>query len=96
MKIRVYFLIVAVFFVFHLPLWEVVPVLVGYYVCERFDRWLNQKVKDRIFEEEMGLWKPHPEDPTMEVRDDGFTRPHLDNKNEIVVMRIAQFIWRLH
>ncbi len=96
MKIRIYFLIIAIFLAFHLPLWEAMPVLIGYYVCERIDRWLEQKRKDRIFEDEMGLWKINPHDPTMEVRDDGFTRPHLDNKDETVVMRIAQFIWRLH
>jgi hypothetical protein len=94
MKVRVYFLIVATFLVFHLPLWEGALVLIGYYLCERIDRWLSQRAKDRIFDQEAGFWEVDPEDPKMEARG-AISRVRLDNKVQIIVTRITEFIRRL-
>jgi hypothetical protein len=94
MTIRVYFLILATFLVFRLPLWEGVAVFVGYYICERVDQWLERRRKDRIFDEETMLWEEDPEDPTHETFGN-LSRIKLENHEQRIVTRIAEFIRRL-
>lgn len=50
MKVRPYFLIAIACPALHVSYWYSLAAMFGYYVCERVDRWLAQRSRDRVWE----------------------------------------------
>jgi hypothetical protein len=95
---RVWFLIVIACFVFNLSDLRIAVVLVGYYIAERLDQWLDQrmvkKARDKVFDDEIFGWKPSKDVPEYEEKGD-FTRVRLTGQNQIIAARIGELLVRM-
>ena len=97
-SLRATFLILGASVIFHLPLWQVGVLLVGYGVCEYFDQWrakrANDKVKDEVFDDEIYGWEPDVDDPDYENKG-ALTRMRLVGRQRIIVARVAEILRRM-
>jgi hypothetical protein len=97
-KVRATFLLVVVGNIFHLSLLETVSIVVGYWISTDIDQWLTKRARtkaiDKIYDDEVGGWKPDPDDPTEETKDE-FSRVRLPKTEQIVVVRVADLLWRI-
>jgi hypothetical protein len=92
-RVRTYFLICSALVYLHAPIRASLLIIVGYSICSQIDRWLSRRAKDRVFDEEMFLWKD-PEDPRSEVSG-GLSRVRLEAEHQRIVTRLAEFIRRI-
>jgi hypothetical protein len=87
------FLIVAAASVLHVSFWTTVLVLFGYYAFGSLDEWIGRRARNNAFEAEIE-WEPDPENPEMENRG-GLTRRRLIGKDQVIVTRLTESIWRI-
>src|SRR5215471_492362 len=97
-SLRAPFLIVAASLIFHLSLWQVGVLLVGYGVCEYFDQWwakrAKDKVKDEVFDDEIYGWESDADDLDYENKG-ALTRMKLVGRQRIIVTRVAEILRRM-
>jgi hypothetical protein len=93
-----FLLVVACVFVFHLPYWGTILVLIGFEIAEDLDqrRAMKAAIKARwkIHEELMDGWEPSKDDPESEEKGD-WTRVRLTGKDQILLTRIAELFVRM-
>jgi len=95
---RAAFVILVVAFLFHLGIWSVVAIAVGYSIADSLDRYLEErqtkKARDAIYDDLMDGWKQSKDDPKYEEKGD-WLRLRLTGNDQIIVTRIAELLWRM-
>jgi hypothetical protein len=95
---RAIFLIVAIGLHLHIPVPELILLIVGYTLCDNVDQWLERRARrekiQQVIDHE-AEWEKDPSVPQWETQE-GFTRIKLPQNEQIVVTRIAEILRRIH
>jgi hypothetical protein len=92
------FLLVAAGLTFHLSVFEVFLLIVGYTAFDNLDQWLARRARRERIQQVIDYeseWKQDPDDPEWEVQG-GLTRIKLPRNEQIVVTRVAEILRRIH
>ena len=92
------FLIVAAGLTLHLPVFQLLLILLGYTAFDNLDNWLAKRAQQekiaRVLNDDSD-WQTSPDDPQYEVRP-GWERVKLPQHEQIVVTRLAQIFARMY
>ena len=94
MSARAAFLLIAAAAIFHLPVWKVCLLLIGYVGFESLDQWLAKRAKGKVIEDEIYGWETDRDDSSEETKGN-LTRVKLSGHQQIIVTRVAEILRRI-